>query len=108
MWEESDESRPSAEDFCVIDSDLLAPPPSTPVVEFSIDSCTYEANDSQSNNSKVEIHNMYLKWTIPSEPNAELTDLHFQIWFGLDLIINPAEDVHNIVNISSSADEVII
>ena len=105
MWEYGS-SNPSAEDSCVIYSSFLAPPPSTPVVEFSIVSCTYETNGSQSSNPKVEIRNTYLKWTIPSKPNAELTDLHFQIWFGLDLITNPAEDVHDIVNISSSPDEV--
>ena len=99
MWKEGG---PPVTDNCVIISNLLAPLPPTPVLNVSIVSCMHEMNDNQSDNYEVEIHNLYLNWNIPNEANSELTNLHFQIWLGFDPISKSAQDVYEIVNVSSS------
>ena len=99
---------PSASDTCVIDSDFLAPPPPTSVLNIFIVSCTFRMNSSQSDNDEMEIHDLYLNWSIPNEPNVELNDLHFQIWLGLGPLSNDIQDIHEIVNVSSSFGKVLM
>ena len=76
------------------------------MLNFSIVSCMYEVNDNQSDNYEVEIHDLHLKWSVPNESNANLPDLLFQVWLGFDNISKSAQDVYEIVNVSSSVGEV--
>ena len=91
---------------CAISSGLLAPPPPTLVFNFSIVSCTYEVIDNQLDNYEVEIQNLHLDWIISNEPNASLNDIHFQIWLSFDPTSKSAQDVYEIVNVSSSVGKV--
>ena len=61
----------------------------------------FEVNDNQSKNYEMEIHDLHMNWSIPNEPNAKLTDLHFQIWLSSNPISKSAQDVYEIVNVSS-------
>ena len=99
-------SGPGREDECSISSNLLVPPPSTQVFNFSIVSCTFEVNDNHSDNHELEIRDLNLSWSIPDEPNAEITDLHFQVYFGLNSIPKSAQNLYEIVNVSSSVSKV--
>ena len=62
--------------------------------------------DNQLDNYEVEIQNLHLDWSISNEPNASLNDLHFQIWLSFDPTSKSAQDVYEIVNVSSSVGKV--
>lgn len=69
-----------------------SPPQPTVVTNISVLSYQFSFTETSSGSLvSVEVAELSLAWMVPAHPNAQLEDLHYEVWVGSDATIQPED-----------------